>query len=250
MEDFELATDSDGKCNIDAMTILNSAGGTGGAICGTKSSYSYVAQVPPKGDNLGLNFVVQSPKYRWSVKISQISCKSVAPLPNLSNCGKSTTLDKRPFTRSNDQWSKYVNHKVIRRRKKSRPSIAKRVCEALDSAACDLVSMATKTSPIRGDRTVSNEVIDDTLETPKRVDTRFEFEPIGLVRKKLGTERFFPAYSTRDLFCKSKFRNNETPSFKIIDGREAPISAYPWIVSLQYQDQVLVLVSSMASVSN
>ena len=78
-----------------------------------------------------------------------------------------------------------------------------------------------------------------------------------LIRKKLRNEKFFPSFSARNTFCTSKFRQSKKMNqirkppitnifttenqqsdddkvlFKIIDGTEAEINEYPWMVSLQ-----------------
>ena len=77
------------------------------------------------------------------------------------------------------------------------------------------------------------------------------------IRKKLKNEKFFPSFSARNTFCTSKFRqpkkmnqirkppitnifttenqqsDDDKVLFKIIDGTEAEINEYPWMVSLQ-----------------
>ena len=71
-------------------------------------------------------------------------------------------------------------------------------------------------------------------KTPRQIS-----QPSLLTKRKLGTESFYPAFSTKNVFCRSKFRNPDKkempPSFKIIDGTESPIHAFPWMVSLQYK---------------
>ena len=51
-----------------------------------------------------------------------------------------------------------------------------------------------------------------------------------------SNEIFQPSFSSRSTFCESKFRSLR-PSAKIYDGQEAPLGAFPWLVSLQYKDK-------------
>jgi hypothetical protein len=76
LEDFSLASDADGQCKVDGLTVLNSSGGAGGRICGLKTGYAFVAKTSGEGD-LGLAVVVQSPSYKWNIKITQIPCDKV-----------------------------------------------------------------------------------------------------------------------------------------------------------------------------
>lgn len=48
-----------------------------GRFCGIKNGFVQVAQAPRNGKELGLAVVVQSPGYKWSVRISQVGCKDV-----------------------------------------------------------------------------------------------------------------------------------------------------------------------------
>ena len=67
-----------------------------------------------------------------------------------------------------------------------------------------------------------------------------------VARKKMRSETFFPSFSARNTFCKSKFRQEESTIngipynirdksilLKIIDGTETEVSEYPWMASLQ-----------------
>lgn len=67
-----------------------------------------------------------------------------------------------------------------------------------------------------------------------------------VARKKMRSETFFPSFSARNTFCKSKFRQDESTIngipynirdksilLKIIDGTETEVSEYPWMASLQ-----------------
>ena len=76
LEEFDMTATSDGGCLMDTMTIINSAGGHGGKICGRKKNYSYLAQAS-ENEPLGLSVLVQSPSYRWSIKVTQIQCDQV-----------------------------------------------------------------------------------------------------------------------------------------------------------------------------
>ena len=76
---------------MDSMTVINSRGGYGGRICGRKTGYSYLARTASKGD-LGLSVVVQSPGYKWSVKITQIKCDQVSnEVANVASIRAATT---------------------------------------------------------------------------------------------------------------------------------------------------------------
>jgi hypothetical protein len=98
------------------------------------------------------------------------------------------------------------------------------VCSSLGSAACDrLFAKKSKTTSVRSDN--GGQLGDDK-------------EPSGLLRRRLLAESFYPSFSARDVFCRSRFRErppSEDAAFKIIDGTEAPIDAFPWVVSLQYR---------------
>ena len=67
-----------------------------------------------------------------------------------------------------------------------------------------------------------------------------------VARKKMRSETFFPSFTARNTFCKSKFRQEESTIngipynirdksilLKIIDGTETEVSEYPWMASLQ-----------------
>ncbi|XP_059079997.1 chymotrypsin B-like [Tigriopus californicus] len=59
------------------------------------------------------------------------------------------------------------------------------------------------------------------------------------MKRQLRNEMYLPSFSSRNVFCESKFRHEDFlgPSFKIIDGTETPVHAFPWMVSLQYDGE-------------
>ncbi len=125
-------------------------------------------------------------------------------------------------------------------------SVEERFCRGDDefSAACQLVSAAASgEARLEAERAprlqTSDELTEDIFLAEERMATSRHFSSQVLQKKRLETETYYPAFNSRDVFCRSKFRQGgddfDRPSFKIIDGTEAPVNAFPWIISLQYR---------------
>ena len=89
-------------------------------------------------------------------------------------------------------------------------------------------------------------VVKRSSETNEKSSKSFSLGSISqLSKRKLRTERFFPSFSAKSTFCESKFKVDPVPDpslskdprqsvlLKIIDGTEAGVNEYPWMVSLQ-----------------
>ena len=101
-EVLELSTDlTGGTCTYDSLVILNSPSGPGGQLCGVKSGFSTVARLPEDKD-LQLSVLTQGPSYRWNIKMTQLKCNEISPLPNSSKCGRANGINPNGgFQRSN-----------------------------------------------------------------------------------------------------------------------------------------------------
>lgn len=82
-------------------------------------------------------------------------------------------------------------------------------------------------------------VIVDAAEPVKKEHSYYPYTEY-LTRKKLGNELYQPAFSSKAVFCDSKFRQTAKamgPKFKIIDGSEADVHAFPWVASLKFNGE-------------
>ena len=75
--DLKMHSDANGNCPMDSASVLNSKGGDGGRFCGVKSNYAYLAEAPKMDELLSLSIVVQSPNYKWNIRVQQIPCSKV-----------------------------------------------------------------------------------------------------------------------------------------------------------------------------
>ena len=67
------------------MVLLRSPEGPAGRVCGDRAGYSTLTRVEA-GQEVGLAAVLQSPGYRWSIRLTQLACQPVA-VPRLPECG-------------------------------------------------------------------------------------------------------------------------------------------------------------------
>ena len=76
-----------GKCAYDSISILRSPEGPSGRVCGDKTGYATLTRVVP-GQEIGLSAVMQSGAYKWSIRVTMVSCGSVPPdVPRITECG-------------------------------------------------------------------------------------------------------------------------------------------------------------------
>ena len=85
------------------------------------------------------------------------------------------------------------------------------------------------------------------LSTTSPKMSPFMAEVSTLLKRKLFSEAFRPAFSGRELFCESRFRDHPSrdgkvtsgtnPLLKIIDGSETQVNEFPWMLSLQLSGQ-------------
>eukprot|EP00095_Tigriopus_kingsejongensis_P009897 maker-scaffold470_size172058-snap-gene-0.30 protein:Tk09897 transcript:maker-scaffold470_size172058-snap-gene-0.30-mRNA-1 annotation:"transmembrane protease serine 9-like" len=214
-EALELASDGNGNCLHDSLTIINNVDGPTGRICGNKKGYSQVVRTTP-GGSLKLAVVAQSPQHRWRV----------SPVQDDVSCGE-TGAEGFIFRRNSDtKRSRSHHHKGLRKVSKIRKRIPRMTILDFYNNAMPISSRCGKSHP------------PETCRSPKSEDEVAE-DTEELTKKRLFHELYNPSFSAKGVFCDSKFRNKEYlgPSFKIIDGTDAPIHAFPWLVSLNYNGE-------------
>ncbi|XP_040576574.1 uncharacterized protein [Lepeophtheirus salmonis] len=186
---FQLPSSKNGLCHYNYLTIINGGSGSGSMICGFKSRMASLIERPykTKENAIKINILTQAEKYAWNIRVVQIECDQIQPLPRDPSCG---------FTGA-------PNSLVAR-------------------------SLNTLESPRNQLRHIYNPHGGDGALNLNRISP--------LLRRKLNTEMNYPGFNIRGSFCKSIFHDEFTEaSEKIINGVEAPVFAFPWIVSFQYR---------------
>jgi hypothetical protein len=176
--------------------------------------------------------------YRWNIKITQIRCDKVEPLPKFANCGRSNA----DGVTNNFVLKEAIDQINVAKKKKSVVQSQRRSTSEI-KVANKSVERRTwlrkkKMLPYKR-RPVKRRRIE------RSSSARQYISPVS--KKKLRSEKFFPSFTARNTFCKSRFREDAEANIimnqenkragdillKIIDGSEARLNEYPWMVSLQ-----------------
>jgi len=193
-----------GKCAYDSISLLRSAEGPAGRVCGHKAGYATLTRVDP-GKELGVSALMQSGQYRWSIKISMVPCSEVGELVREPQCG---------LAGGEVRHRSLVRRKIKLRGGRRVKRESREVCEAAGyQEVCALARAARMGAPV--------------LPSVSDLD-----------RKKYSGELFRPSFSARSAFCDSKFgklTNYPPAQAKLYDGFEAPEASFPWMASLQYK---------------
>ena len=99
-----------------------------------------MAEAPGEGD-LGLSVVVQSPSYKWNIRITQVRCNQVGDISKFTECGETGAAGfvrdlastSSAFARSQDIFDpdnalevngqKLFKHKRRKRRRKTKSAV-------------------------------------------------------------------------------------------------------------------------------
>ncbi|CAB4056318.1 CTRL [Lepeophtheirus salmonis] len=86
---FQLPSSKNGLCHYNYLTIINGGSGSGSMICGFKSRMASLIERPykTKENAIKINILTQAEKYAWNIRVVQIECDQIQPLPRDPSCG-------------------------------------------------------------------------------------------------------------------------------------------------------------------